>query len=221
MHLTELYHQHVAASFDKQMRLGDLVGDKARWWFDLEAGTLTFDDDISFRIQIIGTESEHSNTWLWAWANETSGIPAERLIAAEAVRAFGEQHGVHELIAAQLPLDAIVFGHNLLTIVAGVLNANGYYRAPYEGGAAFLLIDDPDYPPFDPDPMIRVPLYFPQVIANLPVTDHRTAFEHYLYYYDLAVERGEQEIVGRNDAGRALVGQFDAAGRCVQVRTQS
>ena len=63
MELNPLLLQHVAASYDKQMALGDLIGG-SDWQFDMGTQSLTFGSKIRLKIQVIGTESTRSYTWL-------------------------------------------------------------------------------------------------------------------------------------------------------------
>ena len=47
-----------------------------RWDYDLDAGTLVFSDrgvpKVIASIQVVGTTSKSSNTWLWSWANDNT-----------------------------------------------------------------------------------------------------------------------------------------------------
>jgi hypothetical protein len=130
-----LANRYLAASFDKQLYLANLIGE-ADWHLDMAAGLLSFGDRHRWHVQLLGTEANESQTWLWAWANEASGIPTQLLGSALTLRMLGEAQGIPELAEAEVPLNE-VNGHVLAMIGSGVCRADAYYRCPYEGGAAF------------------------------------------------------------------------------------
>src|SRR4051812_40007950 len=104
--LSYLLHDYIVASADKQGQLSAVVeGFPSQ--FDLHLGLLSFGGCCTWHAQLLGTESQSSNTWLWAWANTAGDIPALLLTASLALKAYGEQHGIPELTTPQLPLDQI------------------------------------------------------------------------------------------------------------------
>lgn len=216
--LATLFDEHVAASLDKQLLLRDRLGQGATWAFSMQRGTLTFNNSLSLAAQILGTESEVSNTWLWAWANTGSNIPARLLRAATQVRSLGQKSKISELVTAQLPLSDRVNGGYFSLIASGVYQADAFYRGPYENGAVFLLIKDPKLKRSVSDPVQRIALVFPQVIATYPVQSHRTAFTRYLAYYRLKVSQTRTQIVGQTGKGQRVVATFDASGRLIDLQ---
>jgi hypothetical protein len=130
-----LFYHHAIASFDKQRRLAELVGEED-WHFNMASGLLSFGQHLHFQAQVLGTESDHDRSWLWAWANEGSHIPPSLLQAALRIKALGEEQQIHELITPLLQLGDLD-GHTLAVFGSGICQANAYYRCPYEGGAAF------------------------------------------------------------------------------------
>jgi hypothetical protein len=56
----DLFLKHAAASFDKQLYLGDLFRNH-EVQFNLRTGTITFNESLS-STQILGTESEATDT---------------------------------------------------------------------------------------------------------------------------------------------------------------
>ena len=138
----QLYRQ-VAIGIDKQLYLAKLFG-AADWRFDLSSGLLTL-GEYRWHVQLLGTEADEGQTWLWAWANEQSGIPTALLGSALTLRMLGEAQNIPELAEAEVLLGE-VNGHVLAIIASGVCRADAYYRCPYEGGAAYLLIRDENFP---------------------------------------------------------------------------
>ena len=146
--LHDLCAAHAALSSEKQRALAAALGD-GPWRFSIGAGTISLDGGrFVFPIQLLGTQAEESNTWLWAWANEASNFPPDLLTSANRLRQIGLEEGVMELAEPQLDLgspdDRPWFdGYYLAMAASGLCQADCYYRAPYEGGALFVLLQAP------------------------------------------------------------------------------
>ena len=114
-----------------------------RWDYDFERGTLTFSKDdiprVVASIQVVGSTSETSGTWLWSWANES--LPAQVTNEMERVRAFGETEGLLELTRQSAPDDEYL-GWGMSAIAAKVLDSKGAYRCPGENGFIYLVYAD-------------------------------------------------------------------------------
>lgn len=222
MSFQDLLNKTAAVAFDKQATLGDLIGSR-NWQFDMDSGTVTFGSDLRFSVQLLGTESEYDKTWLWAWANRESGIPANLLQAAEQMRQYGEQHQLGEFTSPELQLTELVTGHHLSMAAGTLTNANGYYRGPYEGGALFMLIQDAAYPRPSVNPITRVLTMFPQVIMNVSLSDHRTALAYYLRYYGAEVKTEGNNLIGifpngkETRAQKEMRAEFDIQNRLTNM----
>lgn len=110
------------------------VGHWERWDYDGDLGTITFSEGglakVIAEVQLVGTTSTRSGTWLWGWANDS--VPRSRTIQIDQVRAFG--------IAESLPVlsepswhDDEYHGWEMTAIAAKLLHARGGYRAPRQG----------------------------------------------------------------------------------------
>ncbi|KAF9275879.1 hypothetical protein BGZ68_010447 [Mortierella alpina] len=213
--LNQLFLQHVVASFDKQLSLGDIIG-SADWHADMENQTVTFGSQHCFKMQVIGTESSSSNTWLWAWANQ-GRIPAAALCASEELHALGRQNNIPELTQNMLPITEEINGHNLMAIATGICNGDAYYRGPYDGGAVFMLIRDQDFPRETVDPVIRIPTVFTQAIMAFSISDHKVAFRHYVEYYHGRIEETDDTILAEFDDGSRVEAKFEPPHRLTSI----
>ncbi|MEO8606305.1 MAG: DUF6882 domain-containing protein [Chloroflexota bacterium] len=219
MELNALFLQHVAASYDKQMALGDLIGG-SDWQFDMGTQSLTFGTKIRFKIQVIGTESTHSRTWLWSWANEASGIPTPMLRASDSLRTYGQRSGIREFTQASFGLSDQANGHILSMIASGLCNGDAYYRGPYDGGALFMLIRDDRYPHQTINPANRVSTLFPQLIATMPVSNQRQAFLHYLEFYLAKVSVDDNILTGTFSNKQVVEARFLPDNRLESIKTK-
>jgi uncharacterized protein DUF6882 len=210
-----LHTCHVAASFDKQRHLAEFVGE-LNWHFDVTSGLLSFGEQCRWQVQILGTEADDSQTWLWAWANEESGIPTGLLGSALVLRMLGEAQGIPELAEPEVLLSE-VNGHILAMIGSGVCRADAYYRCPYDGGAAFVLIKDENFPRCTEPPLAHIASVFPQAIASLDIPDHKLALTGYLEYYGLAFEEVETQVVVKEESEPVLTASFDELNRLTKL----
>ncbi len=209
---------HLTAPLDKQLRLSDLIGE-CPWHFDAASCLLTFNTQYRWQTQLLGTESEASGTWLWAWANTESNIPAHLLAASLALKAYGEQHGIPELTTPQLPLHQID-GHTLALLASGICEANAYYRCPYEGGALYVLIMDENFPKCPDLPLQRIATVFPQAIASLEIPDHKLALVGYLDHYSFVHEPDGDRIVVKEKGEVVLTATFDEQNRLTNLEVR-
>ncbi|MGI5157499.1 DUF6882 domain-containing protein [Microbispora sp. CA-102843] len=204
----------VASSLVRQSNLGDLIGEH-NWAVDITTGTITFGESLSFPIQLLGTESDDDRTWLWAWANTRSNIPHELVHAVAWLREYGHRHHIPELTEATLPLDH-ADGHTLALLSAG-LTGLCYYRGPYQGGAAYFLLQNVPHSVLAPTgPEDVVPVL--SQIMEMYDLDHRTLVENFLIQQGWHVQTTQATLVGRHPGGSNLHLEFDEHGRAGGIR---
>jgi hypothetical protein len=213
--LADLYHRHAVASFDKQLHLSELVAE-LDWHFEMATGRLAFGQRFCWRVQLLGTESTATQTWLWAWANRESRIPPNLLRSVQFVKAMGDLLNLAELTEPDFSLGE-TDGHFLAALCCGVCQASAYYRLPYEGGALFVLVVDEDFPRRMEPVLARMVTVFPQALQSLPLHDHRTAWDGYLRFYGLqSTEAGEEIRTGTEGEG-TLIASFDDKRRLLRL----
>ncbi len=124
------------------------IGTWPRWDYYLDTGELVFSDGgvpkVVASIQVVGTTSKTSRTWMWAWANESlpRGV-TERVLE---VRQFGVTEGLSKLTEPQLT-DNEFLGWEMAAITARIIGAKGAYRCPGDDGflyAVYIDINDAD-----------------------------------------------------------------------------
>ncbi|CAK9007535.1 Probable phosphoenolpyruvate synthase (PEP synthase) (Pyruvate, partial [Durusdinium trenchii] len=214
--LQELFARHVLSSFVKQLRLADVVRDES-WQFDKASGTLRFGDSIEYRVQVLGTESHGSDTWLWAWANEASKIPPGHLVAANRLRTFGHEQGIDELTTAMVSLD-ILDGHTAGMIASGVAVGNAYFRCPYEGGAMFVLITDPlTDSPVEAD-VIRTTRAIAEAFSNFEISNQRQVMLAYLRQRGIEVQVEGQTVQAVSEGKPWFTAEFDESNRLTSIK---
>lgn len=214
MELQQLLEEHGAASWDKQMLLADLIGD-GDWQLTISAGRITFGGRQSFPVQILGSEADDAQTWLWSWANSQSNLPAPLLLAAEQLREFGAQNDVPEFVDPSFGLD-VASGHQLSLIASGLCGADAYYRGPYEGGAVFLLLSGAELRQPGNDTALRFIRIFNGFIMAVPC-NHRAAFCAYARYKEYALDVQGDALIATHPAGAQVRAVFDAHDRMTEM----
>ena len=113
------------------------------WHLDQGTGKLTFSEDgvtkVEADVQIVGSYSTYSHTWMWSWANKSVAEKMKKDIGK--VKEFGERQNYKELTTAKWECDEDHAG--TLTLAAGyLLKSKGAYRGPIEDGYVYMLITD-------------------------------------------------------------------------------
>jgi hypothetical protein len=88
-------------------------------------------------IQFVGSVSPDTETWLWAWNNDS--VDPELCRALLTVRAYGEAHGFPHLVSSKWPAQE-VDGWEMTAIAAFLLQAKGAYRSRGESGYTFMIM---------------------------------------------------------------------------------
>jgi hypothetical protein len=219
LHLADLFCRHVATSFDKQCHFWDIVAGMD-WHFEVATGLLSFGDQFHWRADILGTESDGTNTWLWAWANESSQIPESLLHTSLQMKDLAERYQVPELRLPEFPLGEID-GEFIAMLASGECRANAYFRAPYDGGAAFLLIRDERFPPSAKPSLLRVAAIFPQALVTYDIPDHKAALTAHLEHYGLNARTDRNGLTLANDEQSLLTASFDANRHLTRLNVES
>jgi len=201
--------QYGLISLEKQDRFAYLIGEHM-YEFDLDNGKIRF-NDVDFPIQVLGTESDNTLTWLWAWADEQTEIAEHLTTASQELRDWGRNKGVEEFIVPSVTLDR-ADGHAFSIIASEVCKASCYYRDIYEGGALFVLIFDKridNQPSFDITRISKRLLY---LISRYELNHRNILLSYFNIKGLIPIEHGHS-ISGSLETGELLSAEFDENGR--------
>jgi len=119
------------------------IGSFAQWKVNQEAAELVFSNSdgpsLVCPMQIAGTYSRDSRTWMWSWDN-----PAVRdhlREAATIARRFGQEHAIAELTAPRWEADE-ADAWAMTAVTANLVQAKGAYRGSDRHGVTFMLMMD-------------------------------------------------------------------------------
>ena len=223
--LLDLYHRHAGTGFDRQLRLADLIDKKAPgedWAYDVPTAALSFGPKVQFEAPLIGSHADHNGSWLWAWANRNLRLTLTNRALGDAVRALAHKASVPAFAATAFPLEPLLGGeltehaaHVFGIVVARELGYDTYFVTPYDGGRGVVLVRDERLQAPERYPLWRVLTVFPQLVAALPVPEHKPALAAYARDYGLTVtpEGGGLRVTGPGKG--VLTARFDDRGRLV------
>jgi hypothetical protein len=142
----EFLHSAVHELQEKQDELMESEGIStySRYWFDQGQASLDFKDDsgttgVRALVVPVGSWSPKSNTWKWAWCNE-SILPALRE-RSSSLRALASVTG-HAIFETETFEADEPMAWELTAIAVRHLGAKGAYRAPGKNSNLFLAITE-------------------------------------------------------------------------------
>ena len=136
--LREQIERYALLALEKQDKFFRLAGEHL-FELDLEKGLARFGRAIEFPCQVLGTQSDNTLTWLWAWSEAQEEIPETLLRSSREMRSWALRENVPEAAEPSVDLDR-ADGRALAMVAVEVCGASSFYRDPYEGGALYLLL---------------------------------------------------------------------------------
>ena len=109
-------------------------GSFARWFFDQRTEKLEMFDAAGQKVLVadvvdVGSFATNSNTWKWAWSNDSITPPLRE--KAESLKALADVTGIDLFVCAEaFPLDDEQMAWELVAMCVRHLGAIGVYRAP-------------------------------------------------------------------------------------------
>jgi hypothetical protein len=209
--------KYALLSLEKQEKLAGLVGEHTME-LDFEAGLIRFSGSSGspeFAFQVLGTESDNTLTWLWAWAGEQAEISAELLRSSLEMRDWGASKGITECTSPSVDINR-TDGTLLSLIASEVCKAACYYQDSYDGGALFLLLfgqEIDQQPPLDAAGLMRQFSH----LAALYDLNHRNALLSYLREKGLPFSERELVVTGELATGEDFRADFDPEGSLLSL----
>lgn len=209
-----LLERYGGIGLDKQSSLADVIGDN-NWNVDILKGEISFGSNLTFPIQVLGTFSHSSKTWLWGWANKQSNLPDSILEQSLQLKEYGEKHAI-DLLQNE-SFDATINDAHLIGLIAsGLFKTSAYYVGDYGSGAIVVTINGEM---IDQSPSIdkaRISTIFPQLISIFPM-DHKNAFICYLAEKGYSLTVNENTVVAIKGEEK-MTGTFDEQSRLTSLQ---
>lgn len=229
---SDLFHRHIAAVFERQQRLGDLISEEGQglpFAYTISKAELVFGKRLRFTALDLGSHAAQDGSWLWSWCDPSLKLTRENKRLAEEVRRLASTAGVPEfgadaqfdcaeLIGAENAEEA---AHAIASVVAGELGFDAYYRIPFSDELqGIALIRDERLRIPSPHPFARIASVFTEVICDFSIPDQRAALISYLRWHALAVEESAEAVRVVVDGEEELKATFDDRNLLVKLETR-
>ena len=201
-------------SLEKRDRLASLAGEHFLE-LDVDAGIARFNDRLNVPFQVLGTESENTFTWLWAWADEQTEMPEQLQRSARELRSWLDANGMSGLTRPSLDLEE-ADGLLLSVVATEVCKASAFLAEHYEGGALYLLLFSPEIdrqPGFDRQTLVRS---LRDLLERYDLSS-RGLLLSYVEGRGLPHALTGNTLNAQLESGERLVAEFDAAGKIITV----
>ncbi|MDR2966729.1 MAG: hypothetical protein LBU74_02130 [Methanobacteriaceae archaeon] len=139
-----IFTKYGAMALDKQENLGQVIGENVGK-LNIDEGTISFSDDLTFPVQILGTLANDTNNWHWAWDNKDIGFPEDIIQEAIKVKEFGERHDIVQFTTNILVTD-LLEAHIIAMTVSGIFNDDAYYLVDFDEITFFITIKSNEIP---------------------------------------------------------------------------
>lgn len=210
----ELLERYGGIAFDKQMDFGEVIGDN-NWNVDIGQGIISFGENLTFPMEILGTFSHSSQTWLWAWANTQSNLPENIIRHSLQLKKYGEENGIDLLSTDTFDFSAEEL-HLIGMTASGMFDTSGYYIADYGQGAMVVTVKSDIIDKAQTKDHLRIFTAFPQLISQFDM-NHKNAFKNYLALKGYQVTEKENSVEGTQN-GNSVTGEFDDLSRLTNLK---
>ncbi len=207
--LKELIEKYGGIALDKQNDLYDVIGEN-NWNVDLTMGKISFGENLVFPIQVLGTYSHSSGTWLWAWANTQSNIPDNLLKQSLQLKKYGTDNGIELLQNSTFTIEVNDI-HAIGIIASGMFLSSGYYLADYGQGIMCVTIKSEVIDKIRQDDHLRILTVFPNLISSFEM-NHRKALVNYLTAREYEIIDDQNKLTGTKN-GKIITAEFDELSR--------
>lgn len=212
MSVRNLLDQTLGAAFSRQLALEDFLGERS-FTLNLNEGEIKFGEDMSFPIQILGSEAFPNNSWMWAWANARS-VPPQLAQASENLRRFGEENQLPIFTSTMVGLDE-VSGFELALASSEILGGHPVYRIPTEHYALYLILLGLPAGSLQRPPQLAAGT-LTQLLATF-VLHPRHATIDFLASQGFEVDDSGPGVAARHASGTEVKVDFDEQGRVALI----
>ena len=215
---SSLYDHYAILGFEKQLNFAEQV-ENLDWNVDLKAGKITFGEQYTYPVQVLGSFSFENKTWLWSWANKAANIPAKLLELAKEFRAYGKKYKIDELTKATREL-ALNDVHSFGLVALGMFEADGYYVGNFGAGALLVTVKDRSLRQASSleEAHLKILSVYPQFISLFEIKAQKKVLQNYVTAKEYRIiENTETHLIARRGE-KEIIGIFDEEDRLTQLK---
>ncbi|KZX10375.1 DUF6882 domain-containing protein [Methanobrevibacter filiformis] len=106
---------------------------------NIEEGTLTWENNFKFPVQLIGTLSLETSKWNWAWDNEDVGFPEKLIEESKFIYELGKTYDISQFVENVFEV-ALQEAHIMVMTISVLFGDDSYYVVDLNGILFFLTI---------------------------------------------------------------------------------
>ena len=209
----ELLQRYAAIAYDKQTDFSEVIGTND-WNIDMKSGVIRFGEGLEFPIQVLGTVSHSSQTWLWAWANTQSGLSEQIIQQSLVLKKYGEENEIDLLKNASFNFSKEDL-HVIGMIASGMFESSGYYIADYGQGAMVVTIKSDLIDAAQTQNHLRVLTVFPQIISMFEM-NHKQALISYLTAKEFVISTEGNSLTATKE-GQTIQASFNESSNLISL----
>ncbi len=202
----DFLEKYGALALEKQRNLYNVTGGLS-WNVDMDKEEITFGDDLTFPMQVLGSFSHSSETWLWLWENKAGGYAESVMKDALLLKKYGEENNIDLLTVGKF--DAVQNDLHLIGMIAVTMfNSSGYYLGNYGQGTMVVTIKDDSIDNTESEEFSRILTVFPELISTFEIQNHKNAFTNYLSQKGYELTSNKNEIKAEKN-GQIITAVFN------------
>lgn len=195
-----------AIALEKQRNLFEITGGLS-WNVDMNKEEITFGDDLTFPMQVLGSFSHSSETWLWIWDNKAGGYAETVMKQALLLKKYGEENNIDLLTVGKF--DATQNDLHLIGMIAvEMFSASGYYLGNYGQGTMVVTIKSDEVDNVESEELARILTVFPELISTFEIQNHKNAFSNYLSQKGFELTSNGNEVKAEKN-GQIITATFN------------
>lgn len=135
-----ILEENALLGLEKQIFISKTIG-VLPWEIDVKKGIITFNNEKTYKFQIIGTYAKKSKNWMWIWANHEVEASKESMLYSEKLKSLGIDERIAEFSEPAFKSDPIII-HQIGCIATGIFEDSFYYICDYGEGSALVTVKD-------------------------------------------------------------------------------
>ncbi|MFB9079971.1 DUF6882 domain-containing protein [Flavobacterium procerum] len=214
----DFLEKYGALALEKQRNLHNVTGGLS-WNVNMDTEEITFGEDLTFSMQVLGSFSHSSETWLWLWENKAGGYAESVMKEALLLKQYGEENNIDLLTVGKF--DAVPNDLHLIGMIATTMfNLSGYYLGNYGQGTMVVTIKDESIDNTESEEFSRILTVFPELISTFEIQNHKNAFTNYLAQKGFELTPNGNEVKAEKD-GNVINAAFNENNLLINLNANS
>jgi hypothetical protein len=139
--LRRIATKYCVGAYDKQTLFSQATA-KARWRMSIQAGELSFSNNLTFPMQLLGVHDRIKKEWWWSWGSGQN-LPGNLLHAGFHLRNLGQRYHIPEFTSPWFSVSDDFEPIMMLLASVGVCQQDAYFGMPDGPTVVYILLKAP------------------------------------------------------------------------------